>query len=43
MSSEAEIAKDFEFVVREFNPEIRNLRAVSHTNFHLLPFRQASA
>ena len=43
MSSEAEIAKDFEFVVREFNPEIRNLRAVSHPNFHLLPFQQASA
>ena len=38
MASEAEIAKEFEFVVREFNLEIRNLRTVSHPNFHLFPF-----
>ena len=38
MASEEEIGKDFEFVVREFNLEIGNLRAVSHPNFHLLPF-----
>jgi len=44
MASEAEIGKDFKFVVREFNLEIRNLCAVSHgPNFHLLPFQQASA
>ena len=42
MASEAEIGKDFELVVREFNLEIRKLRPVSHPNVHLLPFQQAS-